>query len=171
LLEPIPLPDSGELVVPEVIAPTGFQISLSIPNFKDWREKNRTFESFAANRRASRTLTGGDRPEVIVMREVLGDWFEALDVSAARGRVIASDETWAGAAPIAVVTHGFWQRRLAGDPDVLGRTIVLDGESFEIVGVMPPDFRFPSADTEVFVPMGYYSERLCWEQRGCSQGT
>ena len=172
LLTPLPLHEPKQLVTPSVIGPTGFEISLSIPNFKDWREKSRSFESFGANRRRASTLTGsGDRPEIVVARHILGDYFETLGVPPAMGRLISSDETWAGAAPIAVVTHGFWQRRLGTDTNPLGRSITLDGETFEVVGVMPPEFRFPSADSEVFLPMGYFSERMCWESRGCSQGT
>jgi len=171
LLEPLPLRDPDRLVRPAVISPRGFEISMSIPNFRDWRERSRSFESFGANMSRNHTLTGIDRPEVIRVRWVLGDFFETLGVPPARGRFILSDETWVGAAPIAVVTHGFWERRLGGDPDVIGRTITLDSETFEIVGVTPPGFQFPSADTEVFLPMGYISDDMCWESRGCSQGT
>jgi putative ABC transport system permease protein len=171
LLRPLPLQEPQRLVVPDVIAPTGFEISLSIPNFKDWRSRNRTFESFGANARRQRTLTGSERPERVVTRLVLGDFFETLGVAPAKGRLISSEETRAGAAPIAVVTHGFWTRHLGADPQPLGRTITLDGESFDVVGVMPAGFQFPSADTEVFVPMGYFSEHMCWEERDCSQGT
>jgi putative ABC transport system permease protein len=171
LLEPLPLHEPEHLVMPNVVAPTGFDISLSIPNFKDWREKNRSFASFGANARRSRTLTGGDRPEIVGVRLILGDYFETLGVPTALGRWIPSDDTWAGAAPTAVVTHRFWQRHLGGELDALGRTVTLDGEPFTVVGVMPPEFVFPSADTDIFVPMGYFSERMCWDARGCSQGT
>ncbi|MGD8868700.1 MAG: ABC transporter permease, partial [Gemmatimonadales bacterium] len=171
LLEPLPLKDPDRLVTANVISPRGFRISLSIPNFRDWRERSRSFDGFGANMSRNVTLTGIDRPEIIRVRWVLGDFFETLGVAPARGRIIPSDETWAGAAPVAVVTHGFWERRLGSDPDVLGRTITLDNETFEIIGVMPAWFQFPSADTEVFLPMGYMSDRLCWDNRGCSQGT
>jgi len=171
LLQPLPVHDPGRLVVPNVIGPSGFEISLSIPNFKDWREQNTTFASMGANASRSRTLTGGERPEMLRTRMILGDWFETLGVVPYLGRVIHSDETWAGAAPIAVINYGFWQRHFGGDPGALGQTLTLDGETFTVVGVMPPEFAFPSADTDIFVPMGYYSERMCWEVRGCSQGT
>lgn len=171
LLEPLPLRQPGELVIPDVISPQGYSISLSIPNFKDWRERSRSFESFGANMSLNVTLTGIDRPEIIRSRWILGDYFETLGVAAALGRTILSEETWAGAAPIAVVTHGFWTRRLGEDPEAIGRTITLDGQTFEIVGVLPPRFAFPTADSEVFLPMGYLSDSLCWEDRGCSQGT
>ena len=87
------------------------------------------------------------------------------------GRVIESDETWEGAEPIAVVTHKFWQNRLTGDSNPLGQSVTLDGMTFTVVGVMPESFVFPSATTEIFLPMGYISDRMCWDARGCSQGT
>ena len=171
LLEPLPVREPGELVVPDVIAPSGFSISLSIPNFRDWSERSRTFSSWGANASRWRTLTGEGRPEIIRVRIVLGDFFPTLGVSAALGRTFTGEETRAGAEAIAVVTHGFWERRLGSDPNVLGRSITLDGHPFTIIGVMAPEFVFPSADTEVFLPMGFFSEQMCWEERGCSQGT
>jgi putative ABC transport system permease protein len=171
LLTPLPLEEPNELVYPNIMGPSGFPISLSIPNFRDWREQNQTFVSFGANVSRSRTLTGGERPEIVQVRLVLGDFFETLGVPPARGRFIESDSTWAGAEPVAVVTHGFWQRHFGGDADVLGRTLTLDSEPFTIIGVMPEGFAFPSTRAEVFLPMGYFSERMCWDSRGCSQGT
>ena len=75
LLRPLPVAEQDRLVVPNVIAPSGFEISLSIPNFKDWRERNTTFESMGANATRSRTLTGGERPEMVTTRVILGDWW------------------------------------------------------------------------------------------------
>ena len=171
LLEPLALEEPDKLVVPDVISTRGFSISLSIPNFRDWRERNRVFETFGANMSRTPTLTSGDRPEVIQVRYVLGDYFETLGVQPIMGRVIESDETWEGAEPIAVVTHKFWQNRLTGDSNPLGQSITLDGMTLTVVGVMPESFVFPSATTEIFLPMGYISDRLCWDARGCSQGT
>ena len=171
LLRPLPVHEPERLVQPDVIGPTGFEISLSIPNFKDWRDRNRTFETFGATAGRSRTLTGGDRPEVLSVRLILGDWFESLGVSPALGRLIPAEETFAGAAPEAVLMHWFWEKNFGGDETAIGRTITLDGEAFTVVGVMPEDFLFPFASTAAFLPMGYFSENMCWEIRGCSQGT
>jgi hypothetical protein len=171
LLEPLPVRDQERIVVPDVISPLGYSISLSIPNFRDWRERNRTFESFGAIMNRNFTLTGIDRPEVVETRLILGDFFEAIGVDPLRGRVIPSDDTWAGAEPVAVVTYRFWQDRLGGVDDPLGQSIVLDGMSFTIVGVLPEPFVFPTSRTAVFVPMGFFAESLCWDQRGCSQGS
>jgi predicted permease len=172
LLSPLPVDQPERLVLPRIYAPvTEFRISMSIPNFRDWREMNRSFETFGANRQVSRTLTGGDRPEIVTTRWVLGDFFETLGVQPAMGRWIASDETWEGADPVAVVTHGFWRRRLGAETDPLGQTLMLDGQAFTIIGVMPQEFVFPSASTEIFLPMGFYSQSMCWDIRGCSQGS
>lgn len=172
LLRPLPLRDPGRLVQPDVIAPhTGFEISTSIPNFRDWRERNRSFQAMGGNAGRSRTLTGGDVPEVVQTRIVIGDFFESLGVEPALGRTIRADETFEGAPAITVLTYAFWQRHFGGRADALGRTLTLDGQSFEVVGVMPPDFVFPYASTDLFLPMGFYSDQMCWESRDCSQGT
>jgi putative ABC transport system permease protein len=170
LLQPIPVDEPSELVTPDVIAPTGFSISLSIPNFRDWRDRNRTFESMAALMGRSRTLTGGERPEIVGTRFILGDFFEALGVEAAVGRTIPADGTFEGAEPVAVVTHGFWQRHF-GDRNPLGETLILDDQPFTVVGVMPQSFQFPDTDSEVYLPMGFFQDQLCWTNRGCSQGS
>ncbi len=171
LLAPLPVSDPDDLVAVNVISTRGYEISLSIPNFRDWKERNRTFESFAANAGRSYTMTGGDRPEILSGRIILGDFFETLGVSPALGRTIPSEETWAGAEPVVVITDGFWERGFQRDPDVLGRSITLDNQPFTIVGVMPRDFVFPTATTDLFLPMGYFSDNMCWEVRDCSQGT
>ncbi len=170
LLRPVDVYEPDRLVVPDVISPNGFSISLAIPNFRDWRERSRTLESFAAVMGRSRTLTGGERAEIVRTRWVLGDFFETLGVPAAVGRTIPSEDTFEGAAPVAVITHGFWQRHFGGD-DPLGQSLTLDDEAFTVVGVMPPSFQFPDVRSEIFLPMGYYSEQLCWNNRGCSQGS
>lgn len=170
LLEPIPVHEPSELVVPDVISPNGYSISLSIPNLRDWRERNRSFASMGMNMSRTRTLTGGERPEIVRTRWVLGDFFETLGVAPALGRTILAEETFEGAPAIAVVTHAFWQRHF-GAEDPLGRTLVLDDEPFTVVGVMPASFQFPDVRTDIFIPMGYYAAGLCWTNRDCSQGS
>ena len=170
LLEPLPVQNARQLVIPTVISSDGHEIGLSIPDFKDWRESSRSFQDFGGNVLNWRTLTGGSQPEVVAVREILGDFFEALDVTPALGRLIGSEETWSGAAPVAVISHGFWQGQLGGDGNVLGQTLTLDGRAFEIVGVMPPNFQFVPVTTEIFLPLGVYAEDMCWENRYCTEG-
>ncbi len=173
LLQPIPVRDPDRLIRPDVrmAGGGGFLISTSVPNFKDWRQRNRTLASIGLNANRQYTLTGGDRPAIVNARLILGDFFETLGVPPARGRWITADQTDQGAAALAVVTARFVTDHLDPAADPIGQTITLDGEPFTIVGVMPPRFTFPSPETGVYLPMGYFSRQLCWEARGCSQGS
>ncbi len=171
LLQPLPVSKPSSLVRPRAFSPLGSETSIPIPSFVDWRDFNRSFEYLGLNVNRRQTLTGRDNPEIIGVRWILGDFFEALGVAPALGRWIESDETWVGARPIAVLTHSLWQRSFGSDPNVLGKTISLDGESFTIVGVMPESFVFPSATTGAFVPMGLFADQMCWDDRFCSMGS
>jgi putative ABC transport system permease protein len=171
LIQPLPVREPHTLVQPTAISPRGSASSVSIPNFRDWRESNRAFEYFGLNANRRQTLTGGDNPEMIGVRWILGDFFEALGVTPALGRWITAAETEVGSAPTAVLTNALWQRTFGSDPEIIGKPISLDGESFTVVGVMPESFVFPTAATGVFVPMGFFAERMCWEIRDCSMGS
>jgi len=171
LLDPLPFDEADRLVTPNAVSYRGFGISLSIPNYYDWKNQARSWESFGAYNGASAVLTGLDRPEVIRVRWVLGDFFDVLRVDAARGRLISADEAEPGAVPIAVITDGFWQNRLGGGEDAVGSAITLDGIPYTVIGVLPPGFEFPSPNDEVFLPMGLFAEDMAWEIRGSSSGT
>jgi len=171
MLQPLPFPSPDRLVTPNVMSTQGFYISTSIPNYYDWSDRSRSFEVFGAYRGTNPVLTGLDRPEVVRAEQVLGDFFDVLGIEAAMGRTITAEESEPGAPPIATISHAFWESRLGSDPGVLGRTVTLDGEPFEIVGVMPEGFAFPTPTDEVYVPMGYFAEGLAWDTRGSSSGT
>jgi hypothetical protein len=163
MLQPLPFPSPDRLVTPNVMSTQGFYISTSIPNYYDWSDRSRSFEVFGAYRGTNPVLTGLDRPEVVRAEQVLGDFFDVLGIEAAMGRTITAEESEPGAPPIATISHAFWESRLGSDPGVLGRTVTLDGEPFEIVGVMPEGFAFPTPTDEVYVPMGYFAEGLAWD--------
>jgi putative ABC transport system permease protein len=171
LLHPLPFEQADRLVTPNPISYRGFGISLSIPNYYDWKEKARSWESFGAYRGGNAVLTGIDRPEVVQVRQVLGDFFTVLGIEAARGRLIDADEAEPGALPIAVITDGFWRNRLGGADDALGSAITLDGVPHTVVGILPPGLEFPSPNDEVFIPMGLFAEEMSWGVRGSSSGT
>ncbi len=99
---------------------------------------------------------------------MLGDFFGVLGIPPQLGRTISAIETVRGAPRLAVIGHDLWQRRYAGDPGAIGEAIVLSGEAFTIIGVMPGDFGFGAA--QVWVPMGA-DETQPWEERGNSSGT
>jgi putative ABC transport system permease protein len=132
-------------------------------NFFDWQTQNQTFEEMAAYigggqkglEGAGLQLTGGGEPERVRALLVTGNIFSVLGVDALLGRTLREEETWQGRHMVAVLSYGFWQRRFAGDPGVIGQTISLNGRNREVVGVMAPDFYFPQKDVEMWVPVGW----------------
>ncbi len=171
LLRPLPYHEPGRLVTLDVNAPTGFYISLSIPNYVDWQARNRSFETFGASAGWGMVLTGRGPAEIVGMRVVLGEFFETLGVPAVHGRTIDGAATGPGAEPVVVLGYAFWQRHFGGKADVLGESLVLDGLPYTIVGVMPEGFGYPSSETELYVPMGVLAPTLPWDERESSFGT
>ena len=121
-------------------------------NFLDWWQENRVFEEMAAYQQWDANLTGTGEPERIQACLVTADFFTLLGMKPALGRSFsrAEQETPGGGAVI--VSHGFWQRRLASSPDAVGRTVSLDNRSYTIAGVMPAEFDYPLA-TELWAPL------------------
>ena len=126
--------------------------SISFQNFRDWRERNRTFEDMALYSGAAHNLTGAGEP--VRIRSVIAstNLFSVLKRTPALGRAFVEKEDEPGASPVVILSHGLWQRSFAGDKNILGKTIALDGEPHTVVGVMPADFYFPGAQTEAWMP-------------------
>jgi len=171
LLKPLPFEDPDRLVTLDVMGTRGFHISLSIPNYIDWRDRNRSFSSFGASTGWDLTLSGEGPAQIIRGRAVLGDFFAVLGIDAALGRVIPAPETEPGAENIVVLSHGFWQQTFGGDPAIVGRTITLQDAPVTVVGVLDRGVGFPNAGVDAYFPMGVMAERLPWDNRGSSFGT
>jgi putative ABC transport system permease protein len=153
LLRPLPYKDPDKLVRIGEWSKQVPGMSISYPNFKDWRERNRVFDGLAATQFDSYNLTGGDEPERLQGRNVSYNFFDVLGVLPAAGRSFRSDEDRAGAPRVTVISHGLWQRRFGGDRKIVGKSVALNGESYTVVGVLPRDYRF-GTQTDVFVPLG-----------------
>jgi putative ABC transport system permease protein len=119
-----------------------FSRPYSYLNFSDLRSQNGSLEGLAAFSGTSAALSGTDAPEQITGVLASGDIFRVLKTKPMLGRLLAPEDEKAGGAPVAVISHGLWQRRFGSDPNVVGRQIKLDGKEREIVGVTPADFRF-----------------------------
>ncbi|HKH49569.1 MAG TPA: ABC transporter permease [Thermoanaerobaculia bacterium] len=154
LLQPLPYPDPGELVIVLESNPgLGFpRFSVAPPNFDDWRRQNQVFGSMAAVSQGRFNLTGGERPEAVAGAQVTPEFFPTIGVPPALGRGFLPEEGRAGGPKVAVLSHGIWQRRFGSDPGIVNRQIPIDGESFTVIGVMPPGFSFPSK-CEVWLPL------------------
>ena len=153
ILRPLSYPQPQELVSVAEIVPRFGRFSVAPATFLDWRTQNGVFERIVAYSGGSATLVDANGPDRVVNAAVSWDTFELLRVAPALGRGFRAEEDAPGKADVIVLSHGMWQRRFGGDAGVLGRSITLNGAPFTIVGVMPPGFRFPSRQTEYWVPL------------------
>ena len=117
--------------------------NMPIADYLDIRKQSQTLEQVTAYVYLSANLTGGDIPERVQAYRVTADTFNMLGVPAALGRTLAPADGVAGQDRVAVLADGIWRRRFGADPSVIGRTIMLNGQAHEVVGVMPPRFEYP----------------------------
>src|SRR5207247_2001167 len=138
LIRPLPYHDPDRIVmVWEDAREAGFLRNTPAPgNYTEWTRMNRSFTAMAATRGASASVTSDGSPEFILGRAVTANFFQVLGAQPLIGRTFTADEDRRGAA-VAIVSYGLWQRRYGGDPAVLGRTILLNDNKYEVIGVMP----------------------------------
>ncbi|HSC29294.1 MAG TPA: ABC transporter permease, partial [Vicinamibacterales bacterium] len=154
LLRPLPYRDASRLVMvwEQMLERGDDDMPVRPANFFDWKARARSFEDVAWSRDAMYNVTGDGEPESVIGYRFSANMFEVLGVQPALGRVFRADEDRPGAPKVAVLSHKLWQRRYAGDTAVLGRAITLNGESYTVVGVMPPAFNHPQG-TELWTPI------------------
>ncbi|HXW03888.1 MAG TPA: ADOP family duplicated permease [Vicinamibacterales bacterium] len=153
LLRPLPYPEPERLVLVNEIVPQYGSFSVAPANFLDWRRQNTSFERIATFTSSSATLIEGDTPERVVNATVSWDLFDLLRVRPVLGRTFAAGEDAPMKNQVVILSHGMWQRRFGGDPGIVGRQLSLNGTPYEVIGVMPAGFTFPSRDVEYWVPI------------------
>jgi putative ABC transport system permease protein len=162
VLRPLPYKEPSRLVFVFWNAPklTTEDMPASAPDFVDWREQNHVFESMAGISGESFNLTGTGEPERLQGASVSADLFPLLGVGAARGRTFTAEEEQQGRNRVAVLGYELWQRRFGSDPNLIGKTISLNNESYTVVGVMPHDFHFPEGveKIDLWVPLSFKPE-------------
>jgi putative ABC transport system permease protein len=156
LLRPLPYQDASRLVLLNETTPNVGTVSVSYPNFIDWRKQSQTFSQMAAVREVGFNLTGVVRPENLRSLAVSPTFLAILGVKPLLGRDFSAQEENAGTAPVVLVSYDMWQSHLGSDPDVVGKTMLLDGRAFMIVGVLPADFRWLDK-TDVIEPIGVWA--------------
>ena len=169
LLRPLPYRESDRLVFLNETSKAMDEISISYPNFADWRNQNHVFEKIGVYNRSSYNLTGLGEAERIITGQVSADLFAALRVNPAMGRLFTNDEDKPGGSPVVVLGYALWQRRFGGQANILNQPLTLNGKSYTVIGIMPPDFQFPSR-VEMWVPVGQLSGEASWQQRGNHPG-
>lgn len=173
LLNPLPFPNPDQLVTLHESKPNFESGSISYPNFLDWQKDNRTFSAMAIYRWGSLALTGTGDAEQVNGEYVSSDFFSLLGVKPLMGRDLAAGEDRVGAAPVALLSEGFWKRKFGSTPGVLGKTITLDGKAYAVVGVIPFSFHFMTSsfgpNKDVFLPIGQWNNNLL-PNRGAGLG-
>ena len=154
LLRPLPYPQSDRLVVlDENALKRGVNsISVSYPNFLDWREQNRSFQDVAAYQSRRFALTGAGEPVVVPGCHISHGLFEVLRVSPQLGRTFTADEDTPDGDNVVILGQDLWQRNFGGDPNIVGQKIMLSNRARTVIGVMPRGFRFPEI-AELWVPL------------------
>jgi putative ABC transport system permease protein len=155
ILRPLPYPDGGRLVALCERRRTEATYTLH-GRFLLWREQNQVFEHMAAYSGRRPYVTGIERARHVLAIAVSSDLFPLLGVQPLLGRGFLPDEDQPGNERAVVLSHAFWRDDLGGTPDAIGKTLILDGQSYTIIGVMPPHFMFPVASERAFwVPLVY----------------
>ena len=156
LLNPLPYEDPDQIVVIWETNPEGGLDQVSTPTFLDWQRETRSLGILAAYRQADLSYAGGDEPRDVPALRATPELFDVLAARARVGRTFVADEAVVGADRVVVLSHGFWQRSLGGRDGVVDTTIVLAGEPYTIVGIMPPGFEFPTATRmELWTPLAF----------------
>jgi putative ABC transport system permease protein len=154
LLEPLSYPEPDRLVALMRHFPNGNGNATSIPKFMVWREQTRVFQAVAAYDFAGPgiNLTGGDRPEQVKGIHASAGYFEVFGAPIAIGRAYAAEEDRPNGPHVVVISNGLWRSRYGGDPAIIGKTIALSGDPYEVIGVLGPSFKTdPPAD--IWLPL------------------
>jgi putative ABC transport system permease protein len=156
ILRALPYRSPDALVSIEHFYPSlnSMEAPVSARGYRDYRDKTTSFESVAVESNFGANLTGSGDPERVPGTRVSGDWFHVLGVSPLYGRTLGRDDDEPGHDHVVVLSHGIWTRLFAADPSAVGKKIELNGESYQIVGVMPQTFRsFFRNNGDLFVPL------------------
>jgi putative ABC transport system permease protein len=158
-LKPLPFPEP-ERIVRVWEAPTQTSTNgINTLDFIDWKQMNSVFEALSAERPASAALTGAGEPVRFPLMLVSADYFEVFGVHAQIGRTFTPGEDQPGAAPVVVLNHATWQARFGGDPDIVNREVILDGEPNRVVGVLPPG-PFDRDEARLWKPLVFRPEQM-----------
>ncbi|MHB8654551.1 MAG: ABC transporter permease [Terriglobia bacterium] len=155
LLHPVGIPHPERLVAERVKYDklNMKSIGVSAPDFADVRDSRQLFASAALLQEMDFNYTGGDWPQRLVGAQVSWTWFEVFGVKPMLGRPFRPEEDQPNANQETILAYGTWQRLFGSDPQIVGKTVQLSQQYFKVVGVMGPDFHWPS-DADLWVPIG-----------------
>lgn len=158
LLNPLPYPQSDQLMA--VYGNTrGFNPGpVSYPNFLDWQRQNKTFSSMAIYRGEDYNFTTSSEGERVSGLMISAGFFSTLGVKPVLGRTFGPDDDQVGAAPVVILSGGLWKRKFGSSPEIIGKSLTLNGTSYAVVGVVPSGFMFYGQTRDVYTPIGQWND-------------
>ncbi len=165
LLDPLAYPDAGQLAAIYGDSPGFAKAPINYLNFLDWQRASHAFGSMAMYRNQDYNFTGSDQAERLSGFMVSADFFRTLGQAPLLGRDFNAADDVLGAAPVAILGGGFWQRRFGGSNAVLATVITLNGTPYTVVGVIPPGFTFYGPQRDVYTPIGQWADKNFRDRR------
>ncbi|MGH7552173.1 MAG: ABC transporter permease, partial [Longimicrobiales bacterium] len=163
LLRPLPYGEPGELITIEHLYPSldALEAPVSAPGFRDYRDRTRSYESVGVSSGWAPNMTGFGEPAQLIAGRVSRGYLETFAIQPALGRLFLAEEDARGRSRVVVLSDGFWKRALGGDHDVLEKSLQLNGESYDIVGVMPAGFYdFFNRRRELWTPLALAEDQF-----------
>jgi predicted permease len=158
LLNPLPYPDSAQLAAIYQRDPAMDQAPVSYLNFLDWQRASQSFSSMAIYRHEDYNLTGSAPAQRVNGLMVSAGFLATLGIHPSLGRDFRSDDDQIGAAPVVMLSDGFWHRRFGASPSIIGKSIDLNGTDYTITGILPPNLKFYGVDRDIFSPIGQWND-------------
>jgi predicted permease len=153
LLRPLPFKDPDELVWIWSRRPDNNKAPFSLPDFLDHRDQNQTLEQIAAFGNTGLSLSGVERTDRLQALRVSANLFQLLGLRAAHGRLMNIQDDEPARRYVVVLTYECWQRRFASDSNIVGKSLILNGESYEVIGILPQNVSLPNPQAELAIPL------------------
>jgi predicted permease len=166
ILDPLPYPNADQLVrIYDYQKQRGMEFSVTTSNYLDWVVQSKSFDHLAAFGGRGMALVGQGEPELLIGLGVSANFLSTLGVLPALGRDFRPEENEQGRDRVLILSHSLWQRKFGGDAAVIGRSVRVNGESYEIVGVAAQGFVFPDRSYEAFTPLTLKGGDPQWNNR------
>ena len=155
LLKPLPYANPERIMRVLEKPPGGGRNGISALNYLDWAKQNTVFEYMAAQTGGGVSFSGSGEPVQLRGARVSPHYFDIFGIKAAIGRTFAPDEDQLGKERVAVLSHVLWETQFGGDPAIVGRKIVLDGQPYQVIGVLPAGGVFDRAYNQIWRPLAF----------------
>lgn len=177
LINPLPYPNADGIAVLFQELPSFKDASISYPNFLDWQRMNQSFSALAAYRPTGYNLSGEAEPEHLHGEMVSAGFFEIFGVKPILGRTFSSADDQRGAGQSAMISESLWKRRFGGNPDIIGRRLILDGVGRTVIGIVPGRFHLQLENfqqgrlrNDIYTPIGAFNEPKFYADRSAGWG-